>query len=78
MSKTDVCHRGMYSLTQLYLYRIQKMRINAKEHMAQSTQFADPENGFFEVFICPELQTLRCGGIEIIGKQMDNIITKSL
>lgn len=46
------------------------MRINAKEHMALSTKFADPENGFFEVFICPELQTLRCGGIEIIGKQM--------
>lgn len=43
------------------------MRINAKEHMALSTKFADPENGFFEVFICPELQTLRCGGIEIIG-----------
>lgn len=68
MSNPDFYRLENYSLTQLYLYRIQKMRINAKEHMAQSTKFADPENGFFEVFICPELQTLRCGGIEIIGK----------
>lgn len=46
--------------------RIQKMRINAKDHMQQTTQL-DPENPYFEVQVCPKLQTLRCGGIEIFG-----------
>lgn len=35
--------------------------------MQQST-LMDPENAFFEVFVCPELGILRCGGIEIFGK----------
>lgn len=35
--------------------------------MAQTTQL-DPENPFFEVFVCPELGILRCGGIEIFGE----------
>lgn len=50
-----------------YYCRIQKMRINAKEHMAL-TEHLDPENPYFEVFVCPELQTLISGGIEIFGK----------
>lgn len=50
-----------------YENRIQRLRINAKDHMAQS-QRLDPENPFFEVFVCPELGILRCGGIEIFGK----------
>lgn len=36
--------------------------------MAQ-TQHLDPENPFFEVFVCPELGILQCGGIEIFGKK---------
>lgn len=51
------------------LFRIQKLRIHAKEHMAQ-TQLLDPENPFFEVFVCPELGILQCGGIEIFGKTL--------
>lgn len=47
--------------------RIQKLRINAKDHMNQATKL-DPENPFFEVFVCPELGILRCGGIEIFGE----------
>lgn len=43
------------------------MRINAKEHMAQ-TQHLNPENPCFEVFVSPELGILQCGGIEIFGK----------
>lgn len=35
--------------------------------MAKSQQL-DPENPFFEVFVCPELGILRCGGIEIFGE----------
>lgn len=34
--------------------------------MRQSANM-DPENAFFEVFVCPELGILRCGGIEIFG-----------
>lgn len=51
----------------LLKYRIEKMRINAKEHMAKSAAL-DPENPCFEVFICPELGTLASGGIEIFGR----------
>lgn len=47
--------------------RIQRLRINAKDHMIQTTTL-DPENPFFEVFVCPELGMLRCGGIEIFGE----------
>lgn len=43
------------------------MRINAKYHMNQTTSL-DPENPYFEVQVCPKLQILRCGGIEIFGK----------
>lgn len=43
------------------------MRINAKYHMQQTTTL-DPENPYFEVQVCPKLQILRCGGIEIFGK----------
>lgn len=50
-----------------FFCRIQKLRINAKDHMAR-TQHLDPENPFFEVFVCPELGVLQCGGIEIFGK----------
>lgn len=32
------------------------------------TQHLDPENPLFEVFVCPELGILQCGGIEIFGK----------
>lgn len=47
-------------------YRIQKMRINAKDHMAQAATL-DPDNPYFEVHVCPELGTLVSGGIEIFG-----------
>lgn len=33
----------------------------------QQTTLLDPDNQFFEVQICPKLQILRCGGIEIFG-----------
>lgn len=52
----------------IHCFRIQKMRINAKEHMAQTRDSGDRENTLFEVQICPKLQILRCGGIEIFGK----------
>ena len=48
-------------------FRIQKMRINAKYHMAQIEKL-DPTNPYFEVHVCPELETLVAGGIEIFGK----------
>lgn len=34
----------------------------------KKSQELDPENPFFEVFVCPELGILRCGGIEIFGE----------
>lgn len=46
--------------------RIQKMRINAKDHMA-ATEFLNPENPHFDVQIDPTLGILVAGGIEIIG-----------
>lgn len=52
-------------------FRIQKMRINARDHIAQ-TEFLDPENPQFKVQVCPELETLVCGGIEIFGKFFDS------
>lgn len=33
----------------------------------------DPENPFFEVFVCPELGILRCGGIEIFGMTTNTV-----
>lgn len=46
--------------------RIQKMRINAKEHMAY-TENLDPANPCFDVQVCPKLGKLTSGGIEIVG-----------
>lgn len=46
--------------------RIQKMRINAKDHM-QSTAKLNPEDPCFEVQVCPTLGILVAGGIEIFG-----------
>lgn len=40
--------------------------------MNQTTTL-DPENPFFEVFVCPELGILRCGGIEIFGMTTNNV-----
>lgn len=54
-----------------FTYRIQRLRINAKDHVAKA-QLLDPENPFFEVFVCPELGILKCGGIEIFGKYLKN------
>lgn len=51
------------------------MRINAKDHMAQ-TEHLDPENPCFEVQVCSELETLVAGGIEIFGNNNNNIISK--
>lgn len=45
------------------------MRINAKYHLAQ-TENLDPENPYFEVQVCPELETLVAGGIEIFGNNL--------
>lgn len=46
--------------------RIQKMRINAKDHM-QSTARLNPEDPCFTVQVCPTLGILVAGGIEIFG-----------
>lgn len=46
--------------------RIQKMRINAKDHMLMSAQL-NPANPYFEVNVCPTLGILVSGGIEIFG-----------
>lgn len=48
------------------------MRINAKDHM-QATTRLDPDNPFFEVQVCPKLQMLRCGGIEIFGMHTNSV-----
>lgn len=47
--------------------RIEKMRINAKDHMAQTANL-DPENPYFDVQTSPELGILVAGGIEVFGK----------
>lgn len=46
--------------------RIQKMRINAKDHM-QSTAELNPDDPCFDVQVCPTLGILVAGGIEIFG-----------
>ena len=46
--------------------RIQKMRINAKDHM-QMTASLNPEDPCFDVQVCPTLGILISGGIEIFG-----------
>lgn len=46
--------------------RIQRMRINAKDHM-QMTSKLTPENPCFDVQVCPTLGMLVSGGIEIFG-----------
>lgn len=46
--------------------RIEKMRINAKDHMALTANL-DPENPYFDVQVSPELGILIAGGIEIFG-----------
>ncbi|KAJ6625428.1 Fatty acid synthase [Pseudolycoriella hygida] len=46
--------------------RIQKMRINAKDHITMVAKL-DPENPCFEVQVCPALGILVSGGIEIFG-----------
>lgn len=46
--------------------RIQKMRINAKDHMLMTSKLT-PENPCFEVQVCPTLGMLIAGGIEIFG-----------
>lgn len=48
-------------------FRIQKLRINAKDHINWSASL-DPENPYFDVQVCPELGILIAGGIEIFGK----------
>lgn len=56
-----------YEYFHVSLTRIQKMRINARQHLAQM-EHLDPENPTIEVQVCPELQTLVAGGVEIFGK----------
>lgn len=46
--------------------RIEKMRINAKDHMALTANL-DPANPYFDVQVSPELGILVAGGIEIFG-----------
>lgn len=46
--------------------RIQKLRINAKDHMKMTSQL-DSQNPFFEVNVCKTLGILVSGGIEIFG-----------
>lgn len=52
--------------------RIEKMRINAKDHMAQTANL-DPENPYFDVHVSPELGTLVAGGIEVFGMSALNV-----
>lgn len=46
--------------------RIERLRINARYHMAQTANL-DPQNPYFDVHVCPELGTLVAGGIELVG-----------
>lgn len=46
--------------------RIQKFRINAKDHMKMASQL-DPKNPYFDVHMCKTLGILVCGGVEIFG-----------
>lgn len=62
----QICIVGKDSRSLILPTRIQKMRINAKEHMRMSA-FLDPENPYFEVQMCPTLGVLIAGGIEISG-----------
>ncbi|KAG4069737.1 hypothetical protein HA402_003178 [Bradysia odoriphaga] len=52
--------------------RIQKMRINAQEHMAMAANL-DPEDPCFEVQVCPTLGILISGGIEIFGVHTSSV-----
>lgn len=46
--------------------RIQQLRINPRDHMAQFEQL-DPENPYFEVHLNAELGIIQSGGVEIVG-----------
>lgn len=46
--------------------RIQKLRINSKEHMAIASKMGE-EDLYFDVIMNPELGIIQAGGIEIIG-----------
>lgn len=46
--------------------RIQKLRINSRDHMKMASRL-DVENSFFEVHLCKTLGILVCGGVEMSG-----------
>lgn len=52
--------------------RIQKFRINAKEHMTWSGQL-DPTNQHFDVYMNSDLNIIQCGGVEIIGMVTNSV-----
>lgn len=46
--------------------RIQKLRINSKDHMAIASKMGE-EDSYFDVRMNPELGILQAGGIEVVG-----------
>lgn len=52
--------------------RIEKLRINSKDHMNMASQL-DPENSFFEVHVCKTLEVLVSGGVEMSGVHTSTI-----
>lgn len=52
--------------------RIQKLRINAQDHVKMASQL-DPENPYFEVNLCKTLEILVCGGVEIFGMHTSTV-----
>ncbi|XP_037041706.1 fatty acid synthase-like isoform X2 [Bradysia coprophila] len=46
--------------------RIQKLRINSKDHMARAGKMSE-EDSYFDVKMSPELGIIQAGGIEVVG-----------
>lgn len=47
--------------------RIQKLRINSKEHMARAGKMSE-DDSYFDVKMNPELNIVQAGGIELVGR----------
>lgn len=52
--------------------RIQRLRINSKEHMAAASKMGN-EDVQFDVTTNPELDIIQAGGIEIVGKSYEEL-----
>lgn len=55
--------------------RIQKLRINPRDHMAQFEQL-DPENPYFEVHLNADLGIIQSGGVEFVGLVTNSVIRR--